>query len=218
MRPLSRRAVGPGTSPRAGNLIVISAPSGTGKSTVVKRVVASVIGLSFSISHTTRPPRSGEQNGREYFFISTARFKRMVAAGDFVEWANVYGNFYGTSWNELRQALEGGGDVVLDIDVQGHGQVRRRLPQALSIFLLPPSFQELARRLRRRHSDSAEVIESRLAAARKEISRWSEYDYLIVNDRISSAVQAVKTVVLAARLRKQSQQRLVEDICRTFGG
>ena len=185
---------------------------------MVKKVVASVAGLSFVISHTTRPPRSGEQNGREYFFIRAARFKRMVGAGDFVESANVYGNLYGTSWNELRHALEGGKDVALDIDVQGHSQVRGRLPEALSIFLLPPSFPELARRLRRRHSDSAEVIASRLALARKEISHWSEYDYLIVNDRISSAVQAVKAVVLAARFRRQNQLGLVEDIRRTFGG
>jgi guanylate kinase len=217
MRRLSR-ATGPETGARAGNIIVISAPSGTGKSTVVKRAVASVSGLGFAISHTTRSPRSGEQNGREYFFVEPARFKRMVAAGDFVEWANVYGHLYGTTWNELRRTLEGGKDVVLDIDVQGHSQVRRRLPEALSVFLLPPSFNELARRLHRRHSDSAEVIESRLAAARKEISHWSEYDYLIVNDRISTAVQAVKTVVLAARFRRQHQQGLVEEIRETFGG
>jgi guanylate kinase len=217
MRRLSR-ATGPETCARAGNIIVISAPSGTGKSTVVKRVVASVSGLGFAISHTTRSPRSGEQNGREYFFVEPARFKRMVAAGDFVEWANVYGHLYGTTWNELRHALEGGKDVVLDIDVQGHSQVRRRLPEALSVFLLPPSFNELARRLRRRHSDSAEVIESRLVAARKEISHWSEYDYLIVNDSIPTAVQAVKTVVLAARFRRQHQQGVVEEIRETFGG
>jgi guanylate kinase len=217
MRRLSR-ATGPETRARASNIIVISAPSGTGKSTVVKRVVASVAGLGFAVSHTTRAPRPGEQNGREYFFVEPARFKRMVAAEDFVEWANVYGHLYGTTWNELRHTLEGGKDVVLDIDVQGHSQVRRRLPEALSVFLLPPSFTELARRLRRRHSDSAEVIESRLAMARKEISHWSEYDYLIVNDRISTAVQAVKTVVLAARFRRQRQQGLVEDIRKTFGG
>ena len=217
MRRLSR-VRGPGTWPRAGNIIVISAPSGTGKSTVVKRMVASVAGLGFAISHTTRPPRSGEQNGREYFFTSAARFKRMVAAGDFVEWAKVYGHLYGTTWKQLHHALAGGKDVVLDIDVQGHAQVRRRLPEALSIFLLPPSFPELARRLCRRHSDLAEVIASRLAMARKEMSHWSEYDYLIVNDRIPSAVQAVKTIVLAARFREQNQRGLVEDICRTFGG
>jgi len=217
MRPVST-ATNPEAWPRAGNIIVISAPSGTGKSTVVKRVVASVAGLSFAISHTTRSPRAGEQTGREYFFTSAARFKRMAAAGDFVEWARVHGHFYGTTWNQLRRALEGGNDVLLDIDVQGHSQVRRRLPDALSIFLLPPSFPELARRLRRRHSDCAAVIERRLAVARKEISYWSEYDYLIVNDRISSAVQAVKTVIVASRFRRQNRQGLVDDIRRTFGG
>ena len=135
-----------------------------------------------------------------------------------MEWAKVYGHLYGTTWKQLHHALAGGKDVVLDIDVQGHAQVRRRLPEALSIFLLPPSFPELARRLCRRHSDLAEVIASRLAMARKEMSHWSEYDYLIVNDRIPSAVQAAKTIVLAARFRQQNQRGLVEDICRTFGG
>jgi guanylate kinase len=218
MRALSRTTKDPTTSPRISNVIVISAPSGTGKSTVVKHLVASLAGLSFSVSHTTRTPRAEEQNGREYFFVSPARFKRMVAAGDFVEWADVHGNLYGTSWSELRKAREEGRDILLDIDVQGHCQVRRRLPDAVSIFLLPPSFQELARRLRRRHSDAPEVIESRLAAAQQELNHWPEYDYLVVNDRIPSAVRALKTVVLAARLCRQNQQGLVEDILRTFGG
>lgn len=142
----------------------------------------------------------------------------MVAAGDFVEWADVHGNLYGTSWKELRNARKEGRDILLDIDVQGHHLVRQCLPDAVSIFLLPPSFQELARRLRRRHSDAADVIESRLAAARQEIKHWPEYDYLVVNDWISSAVRAVKAIVLAARLRRQNQQGLVEDIRRTFGG
>jgi guanylate kinase len=142
----------------------------------------------------------------------------MIAAGDFVEWADVHGNLYGTSWNELREARKEGRDILLDIDVQGYQRVRQRLPEAVSIFLLPPSFQELARRLRRRHSDAPEIIESRLEAAREETSHWPEYDYLVVNDRISSAVRAVRAIVLAARLRRQNQQGLVEDIRRTFGG
>jgi len=201
---------------RAGSVIVISAPSGTGKSTVLKRVLVSVAGLSFSVSHTTRTPRPGERHGRDYFFVSPVQFKRMVAAESFVEWAEVHGNLYGTSWKALRKAHNSGEDIVLDIDVQGHCQVRRRLPDAVSIFLLPPSLAELARRLRRRHSDSREVIENRLKAARQEISHWSDYDYLVVNDRVSSAVRAVKTVILAARLRRQNRQRLVEHICQTF--
>lgn len=184
----------------------------------MKRVLASVAGVTFSVSHTTRSPRPGEQHGREYFFVNLARFKRMVAAEEFVEWAEVHGNLYGTSWNELRNACEGGKDIVLDIDVQGYCQVRRGLPDAVSIFLLPPSLAELARRLRRRHSEAPAVIENRLKAARQEISHWSDYDYLVVNDRVSSAVRGVKTVILAARLRRQNQQRLVERICGTFGG
>jgi guanylate kinase len=218
MKTLSRPTADRQTSTRTGNVIVISAPSGTGKSTVVKRVLASVAGLGFSVSHTTRPPRRGEQHGREYFFVSPARFKRMVGAQDFVEWAEVHGNLYGTSWKELRNACESGKDMVLDIDVQGHAQVRRRLPDAVSIFLLPPSLPELARRLRRRHSEIPAMIENRLKTARQEISHWSEYDYVVVNDRVSSAVKGVMTVIMAARLRRQNQQRLVAQICGTFGG
>ena len=218
MRNLSRAPKDSTTPPSCSNVIVISAPSGTGKSSVAKRAVASIPHLRFSVSHTTRPPRPGERNGREYFFVTPARFKRMIAAGDFVEWADVHGNLYGTSWKELRKARKEGRDILLDIDVQGHHRVRQRLPEAVSIFLLPPSFQELARRLRRRHSDAPEVIESRLEAAREETDHWPEYDYLVVNDRISSAVRAVRSIVLAARLRRLNQQGLVEEIRRTFGG
>ncbi len=208
----------PKTSPRCGSVIVISAPSGAGKSSVVKQLVASVPGLSFSVSHTTRPPRPGERNGREYFFVSPARFRRMVASKEFVEWADVHGKLYGTSWREVRSAVEVGKDILLDIDVQGHRQVRRRLPDAVSVFLVPPSFQELERRLRRRRSDTAEIIEGRLATARMEMGQWREYDYVVLNDRLSSAVQAVKAIVVAARLRRHHQQGLVEEIRSTFGG
>lgn len=185
---------------------------------MVKRVVASVPGLSFSVSHTTRPRRIGERNGREYLFISPARFKQMVAGGEFVEWADVHGKLYGTSRKEVHNALEAGNDILLDIDVQGHSQVRRHLPDTVSIFLVPPSFRELARRLRRRRSDSVEMVKSRLAAAREEMSHWREYDYVVLNDQLSSAVKAVKAIVLAARFRRHHQQGLVEQICTTFGG
>ena len=200
-----------------GSIIVISAPSGAGKSTLVKRLLGSTPGLTFSISFTTRPPRLGEKNGREYFFVSPARFKRMVATGEFVEWADVFGHLYGTSWKQLRTAQEVGKDVLLDIDVQGHRQVRRRLPEAVSIFVLPSSFRELERRLRHRHSDAPEVIARRLATARKEIAHWREYDYLVVNDRLSSATQALRAVVMAARQRRENQQARVQEICKTFG-
>ncbi|HEY6290304.1 MAG TPA: guanylate kinase [Terriglobia bacterium] len=206
------------TSSPAGSVIVISAPSGAGKTTFAMRLLRSVPGLRFSVSHTTRRPRPGERDGREYFFVSRRIFERMVARGEFLEWAEVYGNLYGTSWKALRQAQATGRDVLLDIDVQGHRQVRQRLSDAISIFLLPPSFEELARRLRRRHSDTPEVIERRLADARQEVRRWREYDFLIVNDVISAAERALRAVVVASRCRRVIQQRRASEIARTFGG
>lgn len=201
-----------------GSVIVISAPSGTGKSTLVKRLLASVRGLDFSVSYTTRPPRAGEKNGRDYFFVNEKVFRRMIAEREFVEWADVFGHFYGTSRRQLRAAQDAGKDILLDIDVQGHAQVRRRLREAVSIFVLPPSFQELERRLRHRHSDAAEVIARRLNDARREIRHWKEYDYLVVNDRLPSAVNALRAVVEAARSRRPIQQERAKEICRTFGG
>ena len=200
---------------------MISAPSGAGKTTFIRRLLRSVPGLRFSVSHTTRPPRPGEKGGREYFFVSRQVFERMVARDEFVEWAEVHGQLYGTSWKSLRQAQAAGEDVVLDIDVQGHRQVHRRLPEAVSIFLLPPSFAELGRRLRRRQSGTAApAVETdrRLANARREIHRWREYDFLIVNDKIAAADQALKAVVRAARFRRVIQQGRAREIVKTFGG
>jgi guanylate kinase len=184
----------------------------------VRRLLASTPGLKFSVSHTTRPPRRGERNGREYFFVTRQRFKQMVAAREFVEWADVFGHLYGTSRRQLRAAQEGGKDILLDIDVQGHRQVRRALPEAVSIFILPPSFTVLARRLRRRHSDTPEVIERRLNEARQEIRHWPEYDYLVVNDRLPQATKALQVVVEAARFRRQVQQERAQEVCKSFGG
>jgi guanylate kinase len=204
--------------PVRGSIIVISAPSGAGKSTLVRRLLASTPGLKFSVSHTTRPARRGERNGRDYFFVTRKQFQRMVAAKEFVEWADVFGHLYGTSRRQLRAAQEAGKDILLDIDVQGHRQVRKRLPEAVSIFVLPPSFAELERRLRHRHSDTPEVIERRLNDARQEIRHWPEYDYLVVNDRLPQATQALQATVEAARFRRQVQQERVQHICKTFGG
>ena len=215
---LTRPGRSPGAPAERGSIIVISAPSGAGKSTLVKRLLASCPDLAFSVSHTTRRPRAGEKNGREYFFVRPARFRRMVARSDFVEWAEVHGHLYGTSWAELRAAQEAGRDILLDIDVQGHGQIKERLPEAVSVFILPPSFGELERRLKRRHSDAPEAIEKRLRAARQEVTRWPEYDYLVVNDRLAAATQALKAVVRAARLRRFCQQEHVQEISKTFGG
>jgi len=201
-----------------GSILVISAPSGAGKSTLVKRLVAASPGLRFSISYTTRPPRATEKHGRDYFFVSRKVFEDMARRGEFVEWADVYGNLYGTAHKQLQAAQEAGQDILLDIDVQGHQQVRRRLPEALSVFILPPSFPELSRRLRDRRSDAPEEIERRLQMAREEIAHWPEYDYLVVNDNLENATQALRAIVLAGRLRRPSQAARVEKIIGTFGG
>jgi guanylate kinase len=203
---------------RRGSIFVISAPSGTGKSTLIKRLRALVCGLAFSVSYTTRPPRAGEENGCEYFFVSRAEFKRRMARNEFIEWAEVHGHRYGTSWQQLQEAQEAGQDVLLDIDVQGYKKLRRRLPETVSVFLLPPSFPDLEKRLRHRHKDAPEVIAKRLEASRKEVAHWKEYDYLIVNDRRTMAVQALRSIVLAARLRRECQERRVKVIYKTFVG
>jgi guanylate kinase len=201
-----------------GSIVIISAPSGSGKSTLVQRLLARTPGLRFSISYTTRPARRGEKEGRDYFFVSRREFQRMIAARELVEWATVFGHLYGTSRRQLREAQDAGQDILLDIDVQGHRKVRRRLPEAVSIFVLPPSFRELERRLRHRHSDTPEVIARRLNEARKEIRHWPEYDYLVVNDRLGKAARALQAIVEAACLRREVQRGPAKQIARTFGG
>jgi guanylate kinase len=203
---------------RRGSVFVISAPSGSGKSTLVKQLLNAVPGLVFSVSYTTRPRRGDEKQGKDYFFVTQARFRRMIASSEFVEWAEVHGHLYGTSRKQVRRAQTLGKDVLLDIDVQGHRQVRRSLPDAVSIFVLPPSFTVLQRRLRGRHSEAEEIIRRRLVNARKEIRRWREYDYLIVNGRLSRATQAIRAVVEGARLRRSVQEHYVRQILKTFGG
>ena len=199
-------------------MVIISAPSGSGKSTLVRRLIASLPDLAFSVSYTTRPRRTSEKEARDYFFVTRKRFERMIAAGDFIEWAEVFGHLYGTSKAQIEKALNAGRDVLLDIDVQGHQQVKQRLPEALSVFVIPPSFQELKRRLKHRHSDAPQVIERRLAAARQEIAHWPEYDYLVVNDRLGPATQALRAIVRAGRFRRQNQAERAQEICKTFGG
>ncbi|MDE3179269.1 MAG: guanylate kinase [Acidobacteriota bacterium] len=203
---------------RRGSVIIISAPSGSGKSTVVRRLLRAEPQLEFSVSYTTRPPRAHEKEGRDYHFVSVEKFKRMIAARDFAEWATIYGNYYGTSLRQIEAARRAGRDILLDIDVQGHRNVRRRIKDAVSIFLLPPSFRELRQRLILRHSDSPETIKRRLAAAREEIRRWPEYDYAVVNDDVSQAARALRTILAAARLRRENQEQRIRKICKTFGG
>lgn len=180
--------------------------------------MASTPGLCFSVSYTTREARAGEKEGRDYFFVSRKAFEGMARRGEFVEWANVYGHFYGTALKQLRAAQGEGKDIVLDIDVQGHEQVRKKLPEAVSVFIVPPSFEELARRLRDRCSDSEEAIERRLDTARGEIGHWREYDYLVVNNHLTEATRALQSIVRSARFRRASQAESMEEIIKHFGG
>jgi len=184
-----------------GTLLVISAPSGTGKTTILKRVMAEVPGLAFSVSHTTRAPRAGEQDGADYHFVDRDRFAAMRDAGAFLEWAEVHGNFYGTSRAAVDQGLGAGADIILDIDVQGCRQVRAAASDAVTLFIVPPSRAELERRLSGRGTDGAETIRLRLANARQEMADAGRYDFVVVNDDLDRAVAAVKAIVVAERCR-----------------
>jgi guanylate kinase len=188
----------------AGILYIISAPSGSGKSTLVNELRTIVPSLEFSISYTTRPPRGSETNGREYFFIDRAEFEVMIARGEFLEYAEVFGNYYGTARRFLKEAEVKGKDLLLDIDVQGARQVRERLPEAVSIFVMPPDRETLERRLRSRSQTEGmrqeEVIRRRLENARLEIENWQDYGYILVNDQLERAVDELRSIVLWARL------------------
>ncbi len=193
----------------SGIVYIISAPSGSGKSTLVNEIRKLVPGLDFSISYTTRCPRGSEQDGREYFFITREQFEDMLRGDEFLEHADVFGNYYGTARRFLRAAQQKGRDLILDIDVQGAEQVKQRLPDAVSIFILPPSKDELEKRLRRRSEAERTVpdpvIERRLTAARKEIEKYPKYDYILVNDRLEESIDELKAIVLAERIRRSGR-------------
>jgi len=192
----------------AGILFLISAPSGSGKSTLVNQLRSLVRDLEFSVSWTTRPPRGSEQEAREYHFITREEFQRMIDAGEFLEYADVFGNYYGTSRNSLTSAFSKGKDLLLDIDVQGAAQVRTKMPEAVTIFLMPPSPEILATRLRNRSraegSVQEEVIARRLARARLEIENYREYGYILVNDVLDRAVEEMAAIVAAERIARSS--------------
>ncbi len=194
-----------------GIIFVISGPSGSGKTSVVKRVLQEEKGLVFSVSHTTRPPRPGEVDGRDYYFISEEQFKEMVEKGEFIEWACVYGRYYGTSRRELEQKRKGH-DVLLDIDVQGAESIKKLFPDSVRIFLLPPSFQELERRLRQRGDTSEEEIKRRLKIAKQEIARHHLFNYIVVNDDLQRCVQSVLCIIRAERLRRERMEDKVKEV------
>jgi len=188
------------------NVYIISAPSGSGKSTLVSKVREIVPGLDFSISYTTRSPRGQEQNGREYFFITREEFEQMIEGGEFLEHAEVFGNYYGTARCFLEQAEKNGHDLLLDIDVQGAAQIKGKLPSAVSIFILPPDRRTLEARLRNRSLDAENVIQNRLATASREIENYEKYDYILVNDRLEESVEMLKAILLGEHLKATGKQ------------
>jgi guanylate kinase len=192
--------------PPEGQLYIIAAPSGAGKTSLVSALVESVPDLQVSISHTTRPKRPIEENGCNYFFVDERRFLDMEAAGDFLESARVFGNYYGTSKKWVNEALSQGIDVILEIDWQGARLIRELIPSTLGIFILPPSLAVLRQRLTERAADDAAVIESRMRQASEEVSHYGEFDYLVVNDAFEEALEELRTIILAQRLRTPLQQ------------
>jgi guanylate kinase len=199
-----------------GQLFVVSAPSGTGKTTIVERLVQVVPNLALSRSYTSRAARRGESDGVDYNFITRARFEQMIAADAFLEWADVFGNLYGTCGDDAEAELASGRDLVLVIDVQGARQVRLRCRDTVGIFVLPPSYTVLERRLRGRSKDSEDAMQRRLATARAEVAAFLEYEYVVVNDELEACVDRLKAIILAERSRQRSMRPAAEQIVKTF--
>lgn len=204
-------------SVRRGVPLVVSAPSGGGKTTLCRRLMEDVGDVAFSISYTTRAPRGREQNGVDYHFIDARRFQAMIDGGELLEWADVHGHRYGTGRAETARLLEGGTDVLFDIDIQGGRQIANKLADAVLVFVVPPSMQELERRLRGRASDAEEQVLRRLAAARTEIHSATFYEYWIVNDDLDAALDDLRSVLWAARIRHEDKQSLMHQLLGAGG-
>ena len=194
---------------KGGHLVVISGPSGVGKSTVIAEVMHQRDNLVFSVSYTTRPPRAGEEDGVNYHFVDKAEFERMIRDGELLEYTQYAENYYGTSLADIQAFASQGLDVLLDIEVQGAAKVRARCPDALFIFIIPPSFEELSRRLHRRNTDSEDVIAGRLAKARQEFREIPKYDYLVINDKVANAVHEIEAILTAAECRVDCRSRML---------
>ena len=205
------------SSKQRGLLFIVSAPSGAGKTTLVERLVEQVPNLKMSRSYTSRRAREGEMDGVDYNFVTKQRFEAMAAAGEFLEWADVFGNLYGTSAGDTDRILKSGSDLVLVIDVQGARRVRSRGIETTAVFVMPPSFSVLEDRLRGRSKDSEEAIQRRLAIARDEVAAFAEYDYVVVNDEVTGAVDRLRSIVVGKRAQLKRMRREAENIARTFG-
>ena len=200
------------------NVYIVSAPSGSGKTTLLQSLLKTFKDLKFSVSHTTRQPRQGERDGVDYFFTERSAFREMADHGDFLEWAEYYGQLYGTSRSFVEEHVNSGRDVILDIDVNGARQVKEKIKDAISVFIMPPSFSELERRLRSRRQESDEAIHRRLEIAQSEISCCKDYDYIVINDVLDESVQVLEAVVRAGRVRQSRQQARIDEIIASFGG
>lgn len=197
-----------------GNIFIISAASGTGKTTLVSRLTHHYDTIRVAVSHTTRPPREGEQHGKQYYFVSPEKFMQLVGDGVFLEHAQVFGNYYGTSMLEVRELINKGVDVILEIDVQGATQIRQALPNAISIFILPPSLAVLEERLRKRKTDSEDVIVRRLNEARHEIQQAIEFDYIVVNNDLVETENHLLSIIRSQRFRQPLQVETIEKILK----
>ncbi len=206
------------TIKRSGNLIIVSGPSGAGKSALVGSVLKLVSRVRFSVSYTTRAPRGTETDGVEYFFVDRAEFESLIGSDSFLEWAEVHGNLYGTSKAFVEDLMMQGYDVLLDIDVQGAGIIRKKRPDAIAVFILPPSFDVLQSRLVHRSLDTETVVEQRLKRACNEISHYKEYDYLVINEDLGSAIRELESIIVGARCRTAARVESVKSILATFGG
>jgi guanylate kinase len=204
------------TATPRGTLFVVSSPSGGGKGTIIEHVLESVENLSYSVSYTTRAPRLKEVDGREYFFVDRNTFEEMIAAGEFLEWACVHGNLYGTARNQILSETGAGADIILELDVQGAASVRQLLMDSVSIFILPPSYEVLRERLIARGTDTAEELEIRLRNAPEELRQYSSFDYVIINDEVERAAGELASIIQAERARCMRQEPMVRAVIEKF--
>ena len=199
-----------------GRLIVVSSPSGGGKGTLIRRVLKEVSGLGYSVSYTTREARPGEVHGRHYFFVTPETFMEMVRSGEFLEWASVHGNLYGTARSQVERELAEGRDILLEIDVQGAESVRAQVEKAVSVFILPPSFETLSARLTARGSERPDDLTLRLKNARSEVERYVEFDYVVINDEVERAARQLAAIIQADRARRERQEYRARRVLATF--
>ncbi len=199
-----------------GNLFIISSPSGGGKGTLIRRAMEEIPRLSYSVSYTTRKKRDTEIAGSDYHFVSVSQFEELIEKGEFLEYARVHGNYYGTSRSAIEKETSAGNDVIVEIDVQGAALVRAAAPEAVSVFILPPSFEVLYERLKSRKTESASDLELRLDNARSEVRQYKEFDFVVINDDLDAAVADLKSVISSRRLLRDRQTDAIRDILITF--